>query len=127
MQDKDLFKSPKARHTGNNLFEQGKGMLDDFKDRSDLQNQEVPKTHSLTILPSYIDKMRDYVHHAKIHGNPYFTQGMLIQEALDLFFEKINIEIPERPKEVINAERRRTGRRKSKKAGSHDRNELGFE
>lgn len=112
MKDKDQFKKPKARHTREDLFDQSKDLLRTTKESLDNKLQEQPKTHSLTILPSYIEKMRNIVHFKKVNGNPYYTQGQLLQEALDLFFQRLETEIPDRPKEVKRAEQRRTGRRK---------------
>lgn len=118
MKDKDQFKKPRARHTGSDLFEQSEHLLGNMKEALDDKLQESPKTHSLTILPSYINKMRDAVHFKKVNGNPYYTQGHLIQEALELYFQSLETEIPTRPKEVVQAEKRRTGRRKKNGSNS---------
>jgi len=70
------------------------------------------KTHSLTLRTTHIDKMRNYVHFRKMNGDPYFTQGQMLEEAIDLFLSSIDLEIPERPDEVKEKEKKRTGRRK---------------
>lgn len=110
MSNKDQFKNPKARHVGGDLLTKDRLLIDEMNSLSKEQHEEEPKTHSLTILPSHIEKIRDYVHFKKINGNPYYTQGQMLQEAIDLFLQSIDQEIPERPEEVKKSERKRTGR-----------------
>lgn len=114
---KDQFKKPKARHTGADLFEQDGDLTSNF---SNQQREEIPRTHSLTMLDRHIEMVRDYVHHKKTNGDPYYTQGMAIQDALDCFFKSLNEEIRPRPDLVKKAEKRRTGRRKSNRSRSGD-------
>ncbi|NQZ77513.1 MAG: hypothetical protein HRT61_15635, partial [Ekhidna sp.] len=76
---KDQFKKPKARHTGEYLFEQDQHITEAYREN---KNEEVPRTHSLTMLDRHIEMVRDYVHHKKTNGDPYYTQGMAIQDAL---------------------------------------------
>lgn len=109
---KDQFKKPKARHTGADLFEQDEDLTSNFKSQ---QKEEIPRTHSLTMLERHIEMVRDYVHHRKTNGDPYYTQGMAIQEALEHFFNSLEVEIEPRPEMVRKAEQRRTGRRRSKR------------
>lgn len=109
---KDQFKKPRARHTGADLFEQDEELTSKFCATS---NEEIPRTHSLTMLDRHIEMVRDYVHHRKTNGDPYFTQGMVIQEALEYFFNSLDTEIIPRPEGVRKAEKRRTGRRRTKR------------
>ncbi|MCR9252076.1 MAG: hypothetical protein NXI20_16745 [bacterium] len=123
---KENFKNPKARYTGEELFKQDKELATVMNQNADRAYEELPKTHSLTMLGSYIDKMRDYVHYQKLNGHPYYTQGQLLQEALDQFFQNLGIDIPERPDHVKRSEKRRTGRRKKSTGSNKDFDDLGF-
>ena len=114
MPDKDQFKNPKARHVGGSLLNKDKSLVQEMNAIGEERTIEEPKTHSLTILPSHIEKMRNYVHFKKVNGDPYYTQGKMLQEAIDLFLSTIEEEIPERPDEVKRSERKRTGRSSSK-------------
>ncbi len=114
---KDQFKKPKARHTGADLFEQDEELTSNF---SKVEKEETPRTHSLTMLDRHIEMVRDYVHHKKTNGDPYYTQGMAIQDALEFFFNSLDEEIKSRPDVVRKAEKRRTGRRKSNRGRSGD-------
>ena len=79
--------------------------------QQDFKQDEEQKPHTLTIRPSYIDKMKDYVHWKKTMGDPYYTQGDVLEEALTMLFGQAG-EIPPRPEEIRRKEKRRTGRRK---------------
>ena len=121
MSNKDQFKNPKARHVGGSLINKDKELLSEMNEVIKGRQAEEPKTHSLTILPSHIEKIRNYVHFKKIHGDPYYTQGQMLQEAIDLFMDSLKTEIPERPSEVIRAEKKRSGRRsRSKNSNGND-------
>ncbi len=111
MSNKDQFKKPKARHVGGSLLEKDKELLQEMNALGQDNEVEEPKTHSLTILPSHIEKIRNYVHFKKFNGDPYYTQGKMLQEAIDLFLSSISDEIPERPEEVKRSERKRSGRK----------------
>jgi len=113
MPDKNQFKNPKARHVGGSLLNKDKSLVQEMNALGEERVIEEPKTHSLTMLPSHIDKMRNYVHFKKVNGDPYYTQGKMLQEAIDLFLSTIKDEIPERPEEVKRSERKRKGRRSS--------------
>lgn len=110
--DKSEFKNPKARYSGDNLFQQDEELTASVNEQASSRFEEEPKTHTFTILPSYIDKMRNFVHFKKVSGDPYYTQGNLIQDALDTYFESLEIQIPERPNHVKKHEKKRTGRRR---------------
>ena len=111
---KDKFKDLKARHTGASLLDQDKELINEMNAVSKERQIEEPKTHSLTILPSHIEKIRNYVHYRKINGEPYYTQGKMLQEAIDLFLSELNIDIPDRPADVKRAEKKRIGRKSRK-------------
>lgn len=119
MSKKDEFKNPKARHVGGSLIGKDKDLLSEMNDVARERKIEEPKTHSLTILPSHIEKIRNYVHFRKVNGDPYYTQGEMLQEAIDLFLSNLEVEIPERPDKVKRAEKKRTGR--NKKGGRGDK------
>lgn len=123
---KDQFKNPKARYSGNDLFQQDADLTNSFDEEANYRYSEEPKTHSFTILPSYIEQMRNYVHFRKMNGDPYFTQGELIQAALDNFFGKLDTPIPERPIQVKRAEKKKTGRRKSTSTLKDSSDDIGF-
>lgn len=118
MSDKNQFKNPKARHTGESLRGKDRSLVDEMDSIGKERTIEEPKTHSLTILPSHIEKIRNYVHFKKLNGDPYYTQGKMLQEAIDLFLSTINEEIPERPEEVKRSERKRKGRTPNRKTSS---------
>ena len=69
--------------------------------------------HSLTIRPSKLEWLRNYVYQQKLAKDPDYTQGEALDEALDLLME-LHGPQPERPDKVKAKERKRTGRRKSK-------------
>ena len=119
---KDQFKNPKARHTGADLFQQDEDLTANF---SVPEREEIPRTHSLTMLDRHIEMIRDYVHHRKTNGDPYCTQGIIVQEALEYFFESLSEDVKPRPEAVRKAEKRRTGRRK-RSGGISKNDDLGF-
>lgn len=69
--------------------------------------------HSLTIRPSKLEWLRNYVHQMKMKRDPYYTQGHALDEALDLLMKQEGDQ-PERPDTAKAKERKRAGRRKSK-------------
>lgn len=83
-------------------------------DISTLRNQEEVeedfKAHTISIKPSFIDKLKDYVHMRKIEDDPYFTQGRAVQEALELLFTQAG-DISSRPDSLKKKEAKRTGRK----------------
>lgn len=117
MSNKDKFKNPKARHVGGDLLAKDKSLIEEMNLIGNERDEEEPKTHSLTILPSHIEKIRNYVHFKKINGNPYYTQGQMLQEAIDLFIKSLGFIIPERPEEIKKLEMRKTGRKRRNKSG----------
>ncbi|MEQ8416552.1 MAG: hypothetical protein RIB71_18870 [Imperialibacter sp.] len=102
---KDKFKALSAR--GGGLFDEkitelrndGKADADDSK------------VHTFRIKQSNIEKLKNYVHQQKLAGFPYISQGEVIDEALERFFESVG-DIAERPEEQKKREKKLTGRRK---------------
>lgn len=78
---------------------------------ADFKEEEHQKPHTLTIRPSFIEKIKDYVHFKKVSGEPYYTQGDAVEEALSMLFSEIDP--PQRPAELRKKEMKRTGRKKS--------------
>jgi len=80
--------------------------------QQEFNQEEEQRPHTLTIRPSYIDRIKDYVYLRKIQGEPYFTQGDAVELALNLLFQKEG-DIPARPEELKRKEKRRTGRKRT--------------
>lgn len=83
-----------------------------------IQSKVDPETddlmpHSLTIRPSKLNWLRNYVHQQKMKHDPYYTQGDALDEAIELLIAQEGDQ-PERPDSVKAKERKRSGRRKSK-------------
>ncbi|WOK07189.1 hypothetical protein RT717_00960 [Imperialibacter roseus] len=106
---KDKFKALSAR---------GGGLFDEKI--TELRNDRKPdideaKVHTFRIKQSNIEKLKNYVHQQKFVGFPYISQGEVIDEALERFFESVG-QISERPEELKKKERKRTGRRKKEQS-----------
>ncbi|MEP0366864.1 MAG: hypothetical protein ABJN36_11405 [Cyclobacteriaceae bacterium] len=120
MSGKDQFKSSKARHTGQDTNEQNKELINELRVRSEEADQE-PRNHTLRLTPVLLEKIKDYVYHQKLNGQPFYSQGELVEQAVWEFFERLDHVVPERPDEVKKKEKRRTGRKKrSSTSGSTD-------
>ena len=112
MSGKDQFKSSKARHTGQDTNQQNKELIADLKKRSEQADQE-PRNHTLRLTPILLEKIKDYVYHQKLNGQPFYSQGELVEQAVWEFFEQLDDAVPERPDEVKAKEKRRTGRKRT--------------
>lgn len=103
---KDRFKDLSAR--GGGSFEERVNELGGARKND---SSEEYKVHTLRIRQSHIEKIKDYVYEQKYAGKPFITQGDVIDQALDDFFERVG-EISQRPEELRKMEKRYTGRRK---------------
>lgn len=83
--------------------------VEDIKEA--FHQEEDQKPHTLTIRPSYVDKIKDYVYMKKTQGLFNYTQGDAVETALTLLFEEAG-DVPSRPEHIRQKEKRRTGRRK---------------
>ncbi|MEQ8686002.1 MAG: hypothetical protein RIE86_11945 [Imperialibacter sp.] len=102
---KDKFKALSAR--GGGLFDE---KISELKNDGKADADDA-KVHTFRIKQSNIEKLKNYVHKQKFAGFPYISQGEVIDEALERFFESVG-PISERPEELKKKEKKRTGRRK---------------
>ncbi len=114
MTEKEKFKSPKARYTGGDILSQTEDIRSEFIDRYSEMDSE-PKNHTLRLSPIILERMKDYVYYQKLNGKPFYSQGELVESAVNDFFNRLGVGIPTRPEEVRDREGKRTGRRKKSK------------
>jgi hypothetical protein len=76
----------------------------------DLESDELTP-HSLTIRPSKLEWIRNYVYAKRRAEDPDYTQGHALDEALTLLIEQQGTQ-EERPDSVKKKEKKKSGRRK---------------
>lgn len=84
---------------------------------SEPEEPQEPKSarHSIVIREDYLDKLKDFVYFKKKNDDPFYSQKDALHEAFDMLFATVE-EIPERPKAVKLAEKKRSGNLKKAKA-----------
>lgn len=81
----------------------------DKENISDYVHQKEPEEVRQTFIvkTAHLEKIKDYVHLKRQQGDSLFTQKEALQEALELFFKKVG-DIPIRPEQIKEAEKKRS-------------------
>lgn len=126
MSEKDKFKSPRARYTGDDILGQTESVRNEFMNRYSSDEAET-KNHTLRLSPGILERMKDYVYFQKLNGHPFYSQGELVETALNKYLSGLGIDIPERPTDVKNREGRRTGRKRKIRSNYPSNNGLNLD